>query len=110
MLDRSVGSAALGAIWDPIAAAACADAGVGATLKLRIGGKSGPASAAPLDVVATVKAVREAYDQAGARQFARSDGAVGVDRGRRGGRGVELHPHPGLRAGRLPPASASILR
>ena len=65
MLERGVDSAALGAIWDPIAAAACADAGVGATLKLRIGGKSGPASAAPLDVVATVKAVREAYDQAG---------------------------------------------
>jgi microcystin degradation protein MlrC len=65
MLDRGVESAALGAIWDPIAAAACADAGVGARLKLRIGGKSGPASAQPLDVEATVRAVREAHDQAG---------------------------------------------
>ena len=30
MLARGVGAAALGAIWDPIAVAACADAGVGA--------------------------------------------------------------------------------
>lgn len=65
LLDRGIASAALGAIWDPIAAAACADAGVGAVLNLRIGGKSGPASAQPLDVVATVKAVAEAHDQAG---------------------------------------------
>jgi microcystin degradation protein MlrC len=65
MLDRGAADAALGAIWDPIAAAACADAGVGATLPLRIGGKCGPASGDPLDVVATVKAVREDHDQAG---------------------------------------------
>jgi microcystin degradation protein MlrC len=65
MLDRGIGAAAFGAIWDPIAAAVCADAGVGARLKLRIGGKSGPASAQPLDVDATVRAVREHHDQAG---------------------------------------------
>jgi microcystin degradation protein MlrC len=65
MLDRGISGCALGAIWDPIAAAACADAGVGARLKLRIGGKSGPSSAQPLDVDATVRAVREPYDQAG---------------------------------------------
>ncbi|MEO8114512.1 MAG: M81 family metallopeptidase [Phenylobacterium sp.] len=65
MLDRGIGSAALGAIWDPIAAAACADAGVGARLNLRIGGKSGPSSAQPLDVEATVRAIREDHDQTG---------------------------------------------
>jgi len=65
MLDRGVTSAALGAIWDPIAALAAADAGEGATLRLRIGGKSGPASAEPLDVVATVRAIRERHSQAG---------------------------------------------
>jgi microcystin degradation protein MlrC len=53
MLDRGVTAAALGAIWDPIAVAVCADAGVGARLRLRIGGKSGPASAQPLDVGTT---------------------------------------------------------
>ena len=65
MLDKAVTSAALGAIWDPIAALACADAGVGATLRLRVGGKSGPASAEPLDVVATVRAIAERHSQAG---------------------------------------------
>lgn len=65
MLDRGVTSAALGAIWDPVAALAAADAGVGATLRLRIGGKSGPASAEPLDVVATVRAIVERHSQAG---------------------------------------------
>jgi microcystin degradation protein MlrC len=65
MLDRGITSAALGAIWDPIAAAACADAGVGATLRLRIGGKSGLSSAQPLDVEATVRAVRERHHQTG---------------------------------------------
>ena len=65
MLDRGVGAAALGAIWDPIAAAACADAGVGARLQLRIGGKSGPSSAEPLDVEAVVMAVQERHHQTG---------------------------------------------
>jgi microcystin degradation protein MlrC len=65
MLERGIGEAALGAIWDPVAAAACADAGIGASLNLRIGGKSGPASAQPLDVGVTVRGVRERHDQAG---------------------------------------------
>ncbi|WP_372783403.1 M81 family metallopeptidase [Phenylobacterium sp.] len=65
MLDRGIAGAALGAIWDPVAAAACADAGVGARLRLRIGGKSGLSSAQPLDVEATVRAVRERHDQTG---------------------------------------------
>ncbi len=66
MLDRGIGTeAALAAIWDPMAVAACADAGVGARLKLRIGGKSGRSSGQPLDVTATVKALREDHDQAG---------------------------------------------
>jgi microcystin degradation protein MlrC len=66
MLDHGVGSAAaLAAIWDPMAVIACADAGVGAQLELRIGGKSGPSSGQPLDVMAIVRGVREDHDQAG---------------------------------------------
>jgi microcystin degradation protein MlrC len=65
MLDRGIGSAALGAIWDPVAAAACADAGVGARLRLRIGGKAGASSADPLDVDAIVRGVRDNHSQAG---------------------------------------------
>ncbi|MET0272310.1 MAG: M81 family metallopeptidase [Phenylobacterium sp.] len=65
MLDRKIAHAAVGAIWDPIAAAVCADAGVGARLRLRMGGKSGPSSAEPLDAEVTVRAVRENHDQTG---------------------------------------------
>ena len=65
MLDRGIGEAALGAMWDPIAAVACADAGVGATLPLRLGGKCGPASGDPLDVTATVRGIGEDHNQTG---------------------------------------------
>jgi len=56
MLQAGVANAAYGSIWDPVTVQTCAEAGVGATLPLRIGGKCGPASGDPLDVVATVKA------------------------------------------------------
>ena len=65
MLKRGTRDAAFGAIWDPIAAETCAEAGVGAKLRLRLGGKAGAASGAPLDVVATVKTVRPKFDQGG---------------------------------------------
>jgi microcystin degradation protein MlrC len=65
MLDRGLTDAALGSIWDPVAAAACADAGVGARLSVRIGGKCGPSSGNPADLNAVVRSVREAHDQAG---------------------------------------------
>jgi microcystin degradation protein MlrC len=65
MLERRTDQAALGAIWDPIAALACADAGVGATLRLRLGGKCGPASGDPLDVTAVVHGIAEDFRQSG---------------------------------------------
>lgn len=65
MLERGMGAAVVGAIWDPMAALACEEAGVGATFGLRLGGKSGVASGTPLDVVATVRAIRHDHDQAG---------------------------------------------
>jgi len=43
----------------------CHEAGVGATLPLRVGGKLGPASGAPVDLLATVRAVSEAHCQTG---------------------------------------------
>lgn len=57
LLDRGVDGVALGMIWDPQAVQLARDAGVGAELALRIGGKVGPASGAPVDVRATVTAV-----------------------------------------------------
>ena len=53
LIERNVDSAAIGPIWDPIAVRLCFDAGLGAEFALRIGGKIGPTSGAPVD--ATVK-------------------------------------------------------
>jgi microcystin degradation protein MlrC len=63
MLDEGITDAAFGCVWDPITVRACAEAGVGARMPLRLGGKCGPASGEPLDVVATVKAFRENHSQ-----------------------------------------------
>jgi microcystin degradation protein MlrC len=65
MLGAGVKRAAYGSIWDPVTVSTCAEAGVGATLPLRIGGKCGPASGDTLDVVATVKAVVTGHSQQG---------------------------------------------
>jgi microcystin degradation protein MlrC len=65
MLKHKVENAAFGAVWDPVAVQTCAEAGVGTTLPLRIGGKCGPASGDPIDVIATVKAFRADHDQHG---------------------------------------------
>jgi microcystin degradation protein MlrC len=62
LIERHVGRtapAALGPLWDPIAARLAFEAGVGANLRLRIGGKIGPESGAPLDLLCTVRALRE---------------------------------------------------
>jgi microcystin degradation protein MlrC len=54
MLERGMGDAALGCVWDPGAVALCFEAGEGARLKLRVGGKLGPMSGDPVDLDATV--------------------------------------------------------
>lgn len=65
MLARGMRQAVLGAVWDPMSAQACAEAGVGAHFALRLGGKCGAASGDPLDVMVTVRAVHEQHDQQG---------------------------------------------
>jgi microcystin degradation protein MlrC len=57
VLERGLEDVALGPLWDPIAAAVAMDAGEGATLDLRVGGKMGPASGPPLDLRATVTGI-----------------------------------------------------
>lgn len=54
LIARDVQNAALGPIWDPIAVRLCLDAGLGARLPLRFGGKTGPASGPPVDAEVTV--------------------------------------------------------
>ncbi len=54
VLDRRIGNVALGPLYDPIAVSICQDGGVGARLRLRVGGKLGPESGNPVDVDCTV--------------------------------------------------------
>ena len=65
LLQRGVANAAIGPLWDPIAVQMAFDAGVGACLGLRIGGKVGPLSGAPLDLQCTVKALVRNLNQTG---------------------------------------------
>lgn len=65
LIERGIDGVALGMIWDPQAVQLVRDAGVGAQLPLRIGGKIGPCSGPPLDVLATVTAVRSDARQHG---------------------------------------------
>jgi microcystin degradation protein MlrC len=64
MLDRGMSDATLGCIWDPGAVGLCFEAGEGARLKLRVGGKLGPMSGDPVDLDATVtRLVRDAVQE-----------------------------------------------
>ncbi|MBO9651190.1 MAG: M81 family metallopeptidase [Variovorax sp.] len=58
MVERGITDAALGPLWDPIAVRIAFDAGEGARLRMRIGGKISPLSGQPLDLDCTVKALK----------------------------------------------------
>lgn len=61
MLERGIGMAAVGGLWDPVATGICVGAGEGAKFQLRLGGKSGPVSGEPLDLnVEVIKILRDA--------------------------------------------------
>src|SRR5690606_30198263 len=63
LLERKVENAVIGPLWDPVAVSFCHQAGAGATLKLRVGGKVSQFSGAPLDVTAEVLAVKKSAMQ-----------------------------------------------
>ncbi len=65
LVERGIGNTALGPLWDPVAVQIAFDAGVGARLSLRIGGKVSPLSGEPLDLVCTVKALQHDLIQTG---------------------------------------------
>lgn len=65
MIERGIRNAAVGPMWDPIAARLAIEAGVGARLSLRIGGKISPMSGKPLDLQCTVKAIQLEHTQTG---------------------------------------------
>jgi len=67
LLDQGAESAAVGPIWDPVAVRIAMEAGEGASLDLRIGGKLGPRSGDPLDLRVRVGGIcREATQAFGA--------------------------------------------
>lgn len=65
VIERGVQGAVLGCFWDPQAVQFCIEAGEGATFPLRVGGKCGPASSDPVDLVVTVHRVVAEHTQEG---------------------------------------------
>ena len=57
LVERGIRNAAVGPLWDPIAVRIAFEAGVGARLAMRIGGKVSPMSGDPMDLMCTVKAL-----------------------------------------------------
>jgi microcystin degradation protein MlrC len=57
LVKRKIERAAIGMIWDPMAVEFAFTAGVGATLPIRIGGKTSPLSGEPFDAEVTVTAL-----------------------------------------------------
>ncbi|MEI7444923.1 MAG: M81 family metallopeptidase [Burkholderiales bacterium] len=58
LVERDVRGAVLGPLWDPVSVSIAMQAGVGARLPLRIGGKVAPVSGDPLDAVVEVRALK----------------------------------------------------
>ena len=61
VLERKInGSARVlsGCYWDPMAVHFCIEAGIGATMDLRVGGKCGPFSGNPIDLRITVRGIQ----------------------------------------------------
>ncbi|WP_416897393.1 MAG: M81 family metallopeptidase [Minwuia sp.] len=59
LIRRRITNVATGLYYDPMAVRACEEAGEGATLRLRVGGKMGEASGLPVDLTAEVVAIRK---------------------------------------------------
>ena len=59
IMDRGIGVTAVASIWDPIAVQFCFAAGIGASIPLRFGAKSGPGLGEPFDATVTVAGLSE---------------------------------------------------
>lgn len=57
IIERGIENVLSGVYWDPMAVRFCCDAGEGASLDLRVGGKCGPTSGDPLDLKVTIKRI-----------------------------------------------------
>lgn len=79
LIERGIGHAVLGNFWDLGAIQICKDAGVGAVVDLRVGGKCGVMSGDPVDVRVTVRAVVNDHSQGGLSSRAPLGTAVWVE-------------------------------
>jgi len=73
MMARGMAGTATGIFWDPVAVRICKEAGEGATLQLRLGGKCGPVSGDPLDLRVTVRKLASGLTQ----RFGKLDAPLG---------------------------------
>ena len=77
LIEKKVENACLGPIWDPIAVRLCFDAGLGARIDLRLGGKIAPSSGQPVDAeVEVVGLKRNARQSFGPTQVSVGDCAA----------------------------------
>ncbi len=63
LLEQGITDIAIGPFWDLGAIAACREAGLGARVMLRVGGKCGPLSGQPVDLEVTVRALEPDHQQ-----------------------------------------------
>ena len=93
LLERGCRDACVGPVWDPIAVQFCMAEGVGATRRLRFGGKTAETSGQPIDAEVTILGLKRGGEQAfGASRVAYGDGA-GIRIGGPGGVEVSLISH-----------------
>jgi len=63
VLARGLKDVAMAVYWDPVLVDMCRDAGVGARMRVRLGGKRSEASGQAIDLDVTVRAIRENMTQ-----------------------------------------------
>jgi microcystin degradation protein MlrC len=63
LIERGAGGFAISPLWDPTAVALAFEAGMGARMDIRLGGKLGPSSGPPVDATVTVMGLKRDADQ-----------------------------------------------
>ncbi|WP_306141049.1 M81 family metallopeptidase [Roseibium sp. MMSF_3412] len=63
LMKRNLSNVASGIYWDPVAVRICRDAGIGASIKLRLGGKTGTDSGQPIDLSGQVMNIQSDLGQ-----------------------------------------------
>jgi microcystin degradation protein MlrC len=76
LLARRIANVAFGPVWDPVSVQVCFDAGLGAVMPLRIGGKVASTSGVPIDCIAEVIGLkRGAWQRFGSSRIESGDAA-----------------------------------